>query len=211
MRSIEQKERELGINLNRKKAELQRDLVSFDTMQQQLNEYSHNDIHGYFKADIAALTQSILSRVRGKVSTVSEVFGLWLDIDVEVEGHHNEQHNRYFSSFQQATDFMMALPIKPSMIVNSGGGLHAYYKFNEVLRLETIEERKEINLIYRLFSEYVNQEANKVGKKIDKSNVLKMMRVPFTLNLKNIENPKRVTIEYLDEENRLVYEDVKTF
>lgn len=211
LRSIEQKEKELGVHLNKQKAELQRNLVSFDTMQQQLNEYSHHDIHGYFKTDIAALTQNILSRVRGKVSTVSEVFGLWLDIDVEVEGHHNELHSQYFDSFQQATDFITALPIKPSMIINSGGGLHAYYKFNEVIRLETVEERHEINLIYKLFSEYVNKEANKLGKEIDKSNVLKMMRVPFTYNLKNRENPKPVTIEYFEEANKIVYEDVKSF
>ena len=153
-------------------------------MRQKLNEYSKHDFHGYFKADIEALTQNILKRVKGTVETISEVFGLWLDVDVQVDGHHNELHNQYFDSVQQATDFMMSLPIKPTIIVNSGGGLHVYYKFNEVLRLETIEEREEINLIYRLFSEYVNQEANKIGKKIDKSNASKMMRVPFTYNFK---------------------------
>ena len=211
MRSIEQKERELGINLNKKKAELQNGLVSFDTMWQKLNEYSNHDFHGYFKTDIEALAQNILKRVKGTVETISEVFGLWLDVDVNIEGHHNEQHHQYFDSFQQATVFMMSLPIKPTIIVNSGGGLHVYYKFDKVLRLETIEERKEINLIYRLFSEYVNQEANKLGKKIDKSNVLKMMRVPFTYNLKNKDKPKLVTIEYFEDANQLKYEDVKRF
>ncbi|WPK10280.1 PriCT-2 domain-containing protein [Lysinibacillus louembei] len=211
LRSIEQKERELGINLNKKKAELQKGLVSYDTMRQKLNAYSNHDFHGYFKADIEVLTQNILKRVKGTVETVSEVFGLWLDIDVNIEGYHNEQHHQYFDSFQQATNFMMSLPLKPTIIVNSGGGLHVYYKFNEVLRLETIEERKEINLIYRLFSEYVNQEANKIGKKIDKSNVLKMMRVPFTYNLKNKDKPKLVTIEYFKDANQLKYEDVKGF
>ncbi|WP_342471969.1 hypothetical protein MHH70_16200 [Metasolibacillus sp. FSL H7-0170] len=211
LRNVEPKERELGINLNKMKADLQKDLVSYDTMRQKLNEYSHHDFHGYFKQDIEALTQNILKRVKGTLETISEVFGLWLDVDVQVDGHHNEQHNQYFDSFQQATDFITALPIKPTMIVNSGGGLHVYYKFDEVLRLETIEERKEINLIYRLFSEYVNQEANKIGKKIDKSNVLKMMRVPFTYNLKNKDKPKLVTIEYFQDVNQLKYEDVKGF
>lgn len=211
LRNVEQKERELGINLNKMKADLQKDLVSYDTMRQKLNEYSHHDFHGYFKQDIEALTQNILKRVKGTLETISEVFGLWLDVDVQVDGHHNEQHNQYFDSFQQATDFITALPIKPTIIVNSGGGLHVYYKFDKVLRLETIEERKEINLIYRLFSEYVNQEANKLGKKIDKSNVLKMMRVPFTYNLKNKKNPKLVTIEYFEDANQLKYEDVKGF
>ncbi|WP_281486637.1 hypothetical protein [Lysinibacillus sphaericus] len=211
LRSIEQKERKLGINLKKKKAELQNGLVSFDTMWQKLNEYSNHDFHGYFKTDIEALAQNILKRVKGTVETISEVFGLWLDVDVNIEGHHNEQHHQYFDSFQQATVFMMSLPIKPTIIVNSGGGLHVYYKFDKVLRLETIEERKEINLIYRLFSEYVNQEANKLGKKIDKSNVLKMMRVPFTYNLKNKDKPKLVTIEYFEDANQLKYEDVKRF
>ncbi|MGE7843091.1 hypothetical protein ACQKNX_20175 [Lysinibacillus sp. NPDC093712] len=49
LRHIEQKERELGINLNKKKAELQNGLVSYDTMWQKLNEYSKHDFHGYFK------------------------------------------------------------------------------------------------------------------------------------------------------------------
>ncbi len=211
LRNVEQKERELGINLNKMKAELQNGLVSFDTMWQKLNEYSNHDFHGYFKEDIEVLTQNILKRVKGTVETISEVFGLWLDVDVNIDGHHNELQNQYFDSFQQATDFITALPIKPTIIVNSGGGLHVYYKFDKVLRLETIEERKEINLIYRLFSEYVNQEANKLGKKIDKSNVLKMMRVPFTYNLKNKDKPKLVTIEYFEDANQLKYEDVKRF
>lgn len=211
LRSVKQQEKELGINLNKKKAQLQKDLVSFDVMQQKLNEYSDYDIHGCFKADIEVLTQNILSRVRGKVGTVSEIFGLWLDIDVQVEGHHNEQHNNYFNSFEQAIDFIISLPIKPTIIINSGGGLHVYYKFNEMLRLNTMEERNEINLIYKLFSEYVNQEANKIDKEIDKSNILKMMRIPFTYNLKNLNNPKWVTIEYFEESNKLKYEDVKSF
>lgn len=211
LRNVEQKERELGINLNKMKAELQKDLVSYDTMRQKLNEYSNHDFHGYFREDIEVLTQNILKRVKGTVETISEVFGLWLDVDVNIDGHHNELQNQYFDSFQQATDFITALPIKPTIIVNSGGGLHVYYKFDKVLRLETIEERKEINLIYRLFSEYVNQEANKLGKKIDKSNVLKMMRVPFTYNLKNKDKPKLVTIEYFEDANQLKYEDVKRF
>lgn len=152
LRSIEQKERELGINLNKKKAELQNGLVSFDAMWKKLNEYSNHDFHGYFRADIEALTQNILKYVKGTLETISEVFGLWLDVDVQVDGHHSEQHHQYFDSFQQATDFMMSLPIKPTIIVNSGGGLHVYYKFDEGLCFETFEERKEINLIYRLFS-----------------------------------------------------------
>ncbi|WP_320939664.1 hypothetical protein, partial [Lysinibacillus capsici] len=79
LRNVEQKERELGINLNKMKAELQNGLVSFDTMWQKLNEYSNHDFHGYFKEDIEVLTQNILKRVKGTVETISEVFGLWLD------------------------------------------------------------------------------------------------------------------------------------
>lgn len=208
---IEQKEKELGINFNKKKAELQKDLVSIDVMQQKLNEYSNYDIKGYFKEDIERMTKTILNRVKGKISTASEVFGLWLDIDVDMKGHHNEQHNNYFTSFQQAIDFIKSLPIKPTIIVNSGGGLHVYYKFEEILRFETIEERNEINLIYKFFSEYIAKEANKLGKETDKSNILKMMRVPFTHNLKDNENPKPVTIEYFEDANKLRYEEVKDF
>jgi len=70
------------------------------------------------------------ARGRGRKQDVAAVPGLWADLDVAGEGHKGEGQ---FPSVEAALAFLRNLPLPPSIVVATGGGLHAYWLFHEPL------------------------------------------------------------------------------
>ena len=58
------------------------------------------------------------------------------------------------------------LKFKPSIIVNSGNGIHDYWLLGKLFIIETENDRKHISSIFKYFRRYVNSEAEKHGRKI---------------------------------------------
>lgn len=70
----------------------------------------------------------------GSAAAVMECPALWVDIDCakqEIKG-------------QEAIDALGFLPFAPSWIVNSGGGLHAYWQLEEPLNVSEGSEQREV-------------------------------------------------------------------
>ena len=65
--------------------------------------------------------------IRAKKNDVSLQTSIWVDIDIIGGVHVGES---YPTTIETAMSF---LPFKPSIIVNSGYGLHAYYLFSKAL------------------------------------------------------------------------------
>ena len=61
--------------------------------------------------------------LRGRDSDISCVAALYSDIDVKSDAHAEMELP---TSVSEAVEFLRTLPLKPSIIVNSGNGLHAY-------------------------------------------------------------------------------------
>ena len=113
---------------------------------------------------------------RGDETTVSYQTAIVVDIDIRSDAHKSDN---LAADFDEAKLF---LPFTPSIIIDSGYGLHAYYIWEEPLAI-TDDNREEIKQRNNLLIELVRQKAN--GKKIDGVGDLpRILRTPGTFNYK---------------------------
>ena len=113
---------------------------------------------------------------RGDESAVSYQTAVVVDIDIYSDAHKS---NNLAATFEEAKSF---LPFPPSIIINSGYGLHAYYIWKEPFAV-TDANREEIKRRNNLLIDVVRQRAN--GKKIDGVGDLpRILRTPGTKNYK---------------------------
>lgn len=139
---------------------------------------------------------SDLSRTRGCAETVISVPGLWLDIDVRGKAH---AELNLPPAKEDAVELVREFPLAPSILVDSGHGLHGYWLFREPLTIDSKEERNEAQDLARRFQRTFQAMAAKRGWKIDNtSDLARVLRLPGTTNRK--KEPVRVRmIEYHEE------------
>lgn len=126
---------------------------------------------------------------RGKSNTVSLIPGFWMDID-EKGSHHKSQDLP--CSIEEAESFLRSLEKPPSMIICTGGGLHAYWVFQELCFIETDSYRMKIKEASKTFQQRIINEGKKHGWSLDNtSDLARLLRIPGTWNWKTIP-PKPV-------------------
>jgi P4 family phage/plasmid primase-like protien len=129
---------------------------------------------------------------RGKESEVIAIPALWMDIDIAGYAH---KKSNLPSSLQECLDFLDDFPLKPTLIINSGHGLHVYWVFREVWYFDGVDERKKARLLSDKFQSTLIQRAKEKSWDLDKiSDLARLLRVPGTYNYKNPHDPKLVEI-----------------
>lgn len=79
--------------------------------------------------------------MRGTASGVIAIPGLWMDIDTR-EGSAGKRSRKNYPPLDVAMRAIHEMPVQPSVIVNSGGGLHVYWLFHELLDTSTYDLRR---------------------------------------------------------------------
>ena len=126
------------------------------------------------------------------------------DIDCQSAWHVGE---KYPATFEQAKNF---LPFEPSILVNSGAGLHSYLLLKNPLQLTSEEERQQAISRNKNYIEMIRQNAGNFAGAVDGVHDLpRILRLPGTYNLKHgrenaplckiVSNGKAYTIEELRE------------
>jgi hypothetical protein len=116
---------------------------------------------------------------RGSARSATAIGGVWIDIDVK-----NDQHAKggLASNLNMVIDALVNLPIRPSCINTTGGGLHAWYAFKEPWTLENDEERAKAQAVVEGFQRWVQKV---VGFTVDMTfDLARVLRLPGTLNHK---------------------------
>ena len=130
---------------------------------------------------------------RGSEKDILCVTTLYADIDIKGNAH---AQTSLPSSTDEAIDFLHGLKVKPSIIVNSGNGIHGYWLLDKPFIIETEDDRKHILSIFKCFGRYVNSEAKERGWKIDSVyDLARILRVPGTINHKLSTGAKCEVIE----------------
>lgn len=140
--------------------------------------------------------------------------GLWLDIDIAGEGHKKK---RYPPTLDDARLLLADIPIQPTIVTATGGGIHAYWCFHEIWRFAGDAERDRARALTRRWHHLVLAAAESRGWTMDNvSDLERVMRMPGTWNVKDPKDPKPVTISetsnwrYNPEDFDLFLKDVKT-
>lgn len=142
--------------------------------------------------------KSDLSRTRGFTETVVSIPGLWLDVDVRDKAH---AELNLPPTKNDAAELVNEFPLAPTILVDSGHGLHGYWLFREPLTIDSKEERDEAQDLVRRFQRRLQGIAAKWGWKIDNtSDLARVLRLPGTMNRK--KEPVRVRMIECHEERR---------
>lgn len=72
----------------------------------------------------------------GKADAVRAFQWLWADLDVGEEGHADAEHG----SFEEALSSLDRAPVRPTLLIHSGGGLQAWWALSDEIRGEAWRE-----------------------------------------------------------------------
>lgn len=129
---------------------------------------------------------------RGGADTAAVMPGLFLDVDIQGEGHKT-------TGLPLTLDDALALvrwfPLAPTYIIFSGHGIQVYWLFREAWQLVTAADRNQAAGLSRRFQAEMYREGQRRGWKVDQTfDLARVFRVPFTMNLKVMTAPVRVRV-----------------
>ncbi|MFU2208951.1 primase-helicase family protein [Solidesulfovibrio sp. C21] len=133
---------------------------------------------------------------KGKESDVTAIAGFAIDVDILGPGH---KETKLPPTIDDALDVVMnKMPIKPTMIVNSGGGFYPYYLLKNIITIESYEHQVFVKAISSGLQSYLRRIFNSKGWKLDNtSNLDRIFRLPGTFNFKT-DTPRLARIMSLD-------------
>ena len=132
---------------------------------------------------------------------ISGIPGFWLDIDIA--GPAQKKKNLPVSQ-EDALDLIeKSLPIKPTIIVDSGHGLHVYWLFKEPWIFESEDERAQAASLARRFVLSFKYHAAHRGWAMDSVfDLARVLRVPGSINNKIKELPRECRVIQFNELSR---------
>ncbi|MDF2925898.1 MAG: hypothetical protein K0R57_4812 [Paenibacillaceae bacterium] len=125
-------------------------------------------------------------RSRGSTETSLTFNFFHVDIDVDIEGHHKSNGKKLFPHLEVALTFAWnGIPLTPTIIVSTGGGLHLYFFIDEPMVLKTDSDRMYANKLLIHFQQWIRELAGEYGASTDTTaDLARLLRAPFTYNLK---------------------------
>jgi len=130
---------------------------------------------------------------RGGNADIAAIGGLWIDVDVLHDAHKKQN---LFPTVEDAYKFICdATELTPSYTIHSGHGLQAWWLFNEVWQFSEDDERQSAADLARKWTNTFRSKAQDIGYDVDATHDLsRVMRIPDTFNLKDKDNPVKVTV-----------------
>lgn len=149
------------------------------------NVYAHVALH-----DVARFAPG----GRGRNDTAVVLSALFDEIDALVPGHRHKGE-ALPGTIEEAREFFNALPSRPSLIVDSGFGLQAYWIFREPLFLNEPDDRAAAETLLARYRQHRDSVATSRGWKLDAvGDLARIGRFPGTRNLKNPDVIREVTL-----------------
>ena len=169
---------------------------------------SKNDRNVYF--GLGTTTKALGVDKRPSAMQVSSIPGLWLDIDIAGPAH---KKTNLPMSHEDAIDLLnSSLPLPPTILVDSGHGLHAYWLFREPWTFETEDERQQAATLMRRFVLSFKYHAALRGWAIDSVfDLARVLRVPGTMNIKPDAEKMLCTVRDANYERRYNPDDFYEF
>ena len=122
------------------------------------------------------------NNLRGSENDILTITTLYADIDIRSNAH---AQTALPSSIDEATKFLNSLPLKPSILVNSGNGLHAYWLLDSPFKIHSARDKEHISAIFKGWSRFLGAMAKERGWKLDNvSDLARVLRLPGSINHK---------------------------
>ena len=126
--------------------------------------------------------QELDAQHRGTAAGALYMPGLWLDIDIKGPAHSEKSLP---TTLEEAVNLAYQAPERPTMIVHSGGGIHAWWLFETPLHLGGEETHNAAEQLSKDFQAHMRGVAAQHGWKLDNtSDLARVLRLPGTMNHK---------------------------
>lgn len=120
--------------------------------------------------------------VRGFAQTAKTIGGLWGDIDYATGGHAKRG---YPQTRDAALSLIDEMPAKPTYVLETGGGFHAWWMFEEPLHIEDEKDRQYAAWLAKGWQTAIRVAAAFHDWKVDSTHDLaRVLRLPGTTNHK---------------------------
>lgn len=130
------------------------------------------------------LTTSTDPHSRGRKADIVAIPGFYIDADCY--GRKGPEQKA------KAIELLDQLPLTPTILIDSGYGLHAYFAFDQPWYFETAQDADRI--VYGWWA-HVDQHFRAHDFEIDKANdIARVLRAPETINVKKDRPPAEVSI-----------------
>lgn len=156
-----------------------------------VSELSKNpDLQVYFTVGLQG--RAMARHERGIAAGVVAIPGFWFDLDIKGPGHAKEDLP---ATLEEALEFARtAFPLKPSIIIHSGGGIYPVWLFRELWQFESREEWQEAADLSRRLHRTLRAKGKEYGWNLDNTSPLsQVLRPPGAFNNK-LDIPRKVII-----------------
>jgi hypothetical protein len=121
---------------------------------------------------------------------VAGLIGFWADFDIRSEAH---------TKALPATieDALSIIPecMPPTLVIATGNGAHAWWLLKEPHVFDDAEDRKDTAMLVSRWQTLLRLRASQRGWAFDRlSDLARVLRIPGTVNFKDPNNPKAVTL-----------------
>lgn len=132
---------------------------------------------------VAAMSAaSVTRRRRGRIEDAVLVPGLVADLDVVAR---DRKKPNLFASLDEAHTALAQVVVPPSVVVATGGGVHAWWLYREPLLLTDPDEQRQAQLLASRFRDHLQSIAGRAGRVVDSVyDLTRVLRLPGTLNWK---------------------------
>ena len=131
---------------------------------------------------------------RGVETCAAGIAGLWLDIDYAGPGHTKPNLP---PTAQEAQDLIDEMPLPPTIVVFSGGGLQCYWLFDQLWLFADQADRERAKALTTAWNQLFIRISKSHGYAADSvGDLTRVLRVPGTVNRKIADHP--VTVEMTD-------------
>ncbi len=128
--------------------------------------------------------EPVMRRRRGYSCSAVVAPGVWIDIDHRSSGHKSDALP---ANAEEAAELAHWAPLEPSLVVGTGGGIHAWWLFEELMALleHRSTARSSFARLCKGWEKLLRGEAERRGWKLDAcADLARVLRLPGTPNHK---------------------------
>ena len=130
----------------------------FGAVEATVQDLTQQGLHVYFQVGLQASNTG--SHSRGKEDTTVAIPGFWHDTDIAGHGHKQPNLPKDLAA---AKDLIFSLPLAPTMVVYSGGGIYPFWLLQAPWEFADDADREKAKALSVRLQAFINAEGRKRG------------------------------------------------